>query len=118
MFFFRTVFWLSLVVLVLPTDQQQQAKLYATVSSAAHQAATFCDRNKNLCAKGAEHWATFRSKLEFGARMAIDVATERMQGPAAGPERPAGASLKPAVGTLTPDDLGPGWRGRTTRSGA
>ncbi len=116
MFFFRSVFWLSLVVLVLPTDQQQQAKLYATVSNAAHQVATFCDRNKDLCTKGAEHWVTFRTKLEFGARMAIDVATERMQAPQA--ERPAASGMKPAGGTLTPDDLGPGWRQRQTRSGA
>jgi len=114
MFLFRTVFWLSLVVLVLPTDSQQQAKLYATVSTAAHQAATFCDRNQDMCAKGAAHWATFRSKLEFGARMAMDIATERMQGEAR--ERPSGA-VKPVSGTLTPHDLGPAWRGPTTRTG-
>lgn len=115
MFLFRTVFWLSLVVLVLPTDAQQQAKLYATVSTAAHQAATFCDRNKDVCAKGAEYWAVFRTKLEFGARMAFDVASERMQGQAA--ERPAAPAFKPTSGTLTPDDMAGAWRGRSTRSG-
>lgn len=115
MFLFRTVFWLSLVVLVLPTDAQQQAKLYQSVSAAAHQAATFCDRNREICAKGAEHWATFRSKLEFGARMAMDIASERLQGD--GAARPGGAPVKPVSGTLTPHDLGPAWRGVTTRTG-
>ena len=115
MFIFRTVFWLALVVLVLPTDAQQQAKLYANVSAAAHQAATFCDRNKELCAKGAEHWATFRSKLEFGVRMAFDVASERLQ--AQSGDRAGPAAVKPTSGTLTPDDMAGTWRGRATRSG-
>lgn len=115
MFLFRTVFWLSLVVLVLPTDAQQQARLYSSVAHAAHQTATVCDRHAALCAKGAEFWVTFRTKLEFGARMVVDIATERLQ--AQQPESPAGA-VKPARGTLTPDDLAPQWRGRPVRQGA
>lgn len=101
MFLIRTAFWLSLVVLILPTDARQQERLYTTASNAAHQAATFCDRNRELCDKGAEHWATFRRKLEFGTRMVYDIANERMAG-------------KPAVQptSLTPEDLQPAWRGR------
>ena len=110
MFLFRTVFWLSLVVLVLPTDAQQQARLYNTASEAAHHAATFCHRNAATCAKSAELWAAFRQKLEFGARMAVDIATERMN---------AQPAVQPVSGTLSPSDLAPAWRGpKPTRSGA
>lgn len=115
MFIFRTVFWLSLVVLVLPTDAEQQARLYANVSHAAHQTATFCDRHQDVCARGAEYWATFRTKLEFGARMAMDIASERLNGQS--PVKPASAT-KPVRGTLTPEDLAPQWRGRLPRQGA
>ena len=70
----RTAFWLSLVVLLLPTDAQQQEKLYKTASDAASQAATFCDRNGKICSKGSEYWGTFQRKLEFGSRLAVDLA--------------------------------------------
>jgi Family of unknown function (DUF5330) len=116
MFLFRTAFWLGVVVLVLPTDAQQQEKVYKSVSNAAHQAATFCDRNPTVCQRGAEAWTTFKQKLEFGVRVAMDVATERMQGKE---ERPPSArsSLQPATSTLTPADIAPAWRGKA-RQGA
>ncbi len=115
MFIIRTAFWLSLVVLLLPTDAQQQQKLYANVSYVAHRAATFCDRNQELCATGARHWATFQRKLEFGARMAVDLASERMLG---AKERPAVTALPTAGDTLTPADLQPAFRRSEGRTGA
>ena len=109
MFLIRTGFWLSLVVLLLPTDARQQAKLYTAASEAVGQVATYCERNRDICAKGNEHWATFRQKLEFGTRLAIDLATERM-GAQAGPQ--------PASSTLSPADMTPAWRARPARTGA
>ena len=110
MFLFRTAFWLGIIVLVLPTDAQQQERVYRSVSNAAHQAATFCDRNQVACQRGSEAWATFKQKLEFGVRVAMDVATERMQAkdqslaPARNPMQP--------TSTLTPADMAPAWRGK------
>lgn len=121
MFLIRTVFWLALVVMILPSDAQQQEKLVKTVSTAAHQAATFCDRNGAICDRGAEFWATFRQKLEFGTRMAIEIASERMQAqpqPASVQTRPMRATVQQAVGTLTPEDKAPAWRGVKQRTGA
>lgn len=115
MFLIRTAFWLSLVVLLLPTDARQQAKLYAAASDAATQAATFCDRNKGVCDKGSQYWAVFQTKLEFGTRMAMDLAAERVFGRSSKPEAVA------AGHTLTPADMAPSWRApvRTlARSGA
>lgn len=109
MFLVRTAFWLSIVVLLLPSDAQQQAKLYSNASNAVAYAATYCDRNATVCSQGSQLWAAFKTKLEFGARLAFDVASERVLGPTSKPQT---AGVAPAGGTLTPADLSVPWRGR------
>lgn len=94
MFLIRTAFWLSLVVLLLPTDPQKQAKLYSTASGAVQHVATFCDRNRSVCDQGAKFWSVFQAKLEFGSRMALDIASERLFGSA---PRQGAAVVSPTV---------------------
>lgn len=110
MFLIRTAFWLSLVVLLLPSDAQQQAKLYHTASDAVSHAATFCDRNRSVCTEGSKYWAAFQTKLEFGAKLALDLASERLLGQ--GTRQATVSPLTPAAGTLTPADMSAPWRGR------
>jgi hypothetical protein len=126
MFFIRVAFWLGLVVLLLPTDQHQQARLYDTAVATVERATTFCDRNANACAAAGELWATFLRKAEFGARMAVDLATSGGRKDEAAPQRiePANARGQPEPrphpatrGTLTPSDLAPAWRGQVQRTG-
>ena len=107
MFLIRWAFWIGLIVLVLPTDAAQQERLYHTASTTVHRAATFCERNGEVCAKGGEYWAVFRQKLEFGARMAIDLASERISAS----QRPAAGQTAQPGGSLTPADRTPAWRG-------
>lgn len=111
----RTAFCLSVIVLLLPADAKQQARLYEATSNYARQAATFCERNADTCAKGAEYWAQFRAKMEFGVRLAVDVVSEHMAGASAAtpaaPPAAASPARAPARGTLTQDDLAPAWRG-------
>ncbi len=73
MFFIKLAFWLGVIVLLMPTDAQQQARLYTTATAAVERATTFCDRNATTCAKAAETWATFLKKAEFGARLVGDL---------------------------------------------
>jgi hypothetical protein len=119
MFLIRTAFWVGLVVLVLPTDREQQARLYTAAVDSARHAATYCDRNQATCHQAGEYWAVFQKKLEFGARLAFDLASERMSGASSAP-RAAEAPVpqEPSRSTLTPADLQPAWRGKTTRTGA
>src|SRR5262245_21299697 len=128
MFLFRIVFWLGLAVLLLPTEEHQQARLYETAATSVERIATFCDRNPKTCAAGAELWSTFLKKAEFASRVAIDLISARGQraeglGPSSSP-RPAGAvAADPRPGpaprnTLTRDDLGPAWRAPPPRAGA
>lgn len=123
MFLIRIAFWVALIALLLPTDLRQQEKLMAAVSETARRAATFCERNATACERGAQYWAVFKQKVEFGARLAYDIASERMSSKAAAVD-PAPAPVAPAArtertrGTLTPADLAPEWRAKPTKGGA
>jgi hypothetical protein len=111
----KSAFWLGLVVLILPTDQQQQAKLMNTASAAVERATTFCDRNASTCVMGAQVWATFVKKAEFGIHMAMDLINkrgERREGEFSGPIRVQTPPVTPQRGTLKPGDLQPAWRGQ------
>ena len=121
MFLIRATFWVCVIVLLLPADERQQARLYDSAAAAVARVATFCDRNPKFCAYGAELWAGFVKKAEFGARLAFDlVAGHKEEGGAAGAEPTHARGAKqppsngPVRGTLTPSDLTPAWRGQAT----
>ena len=128
MFLFRIIFWLGLAVLLLPTEENQQARLHETASATVERIATFCDRNPKTCAAGAEFWSTFVKKAEFGARIAADLITSRgqrsegtAQTSAPRPNGAVAAEPRPTPAprnTLTRDDQGPTWRAPPPRAGA
>lgn len=122
---FRWVVFASLIVLMLPTDEKQQARLYQSVAAGAHWTATFCDRNAATCKSAGEFWGTFKKKADFAARMVADVVTDRLtrsQAPAATASQGSGQGAlqapSPASGTLSADDLRPVWRANAGRPGA
>ncbi len=110
MFLIRTAFWLAIVVLLLPTDAQQQAKLKTTAANAVTYASTYCDRNPATCDQGAQYWALFRRKLDFGAQLALDLAKDHFLPGTGETSRPVKFE-QPERG-LRPSDLDPTWRGR------
>ena len=128
MFLIRAAFWIGLVVLLLPTDANQQARLYGAAAATVERVTTFCDRNAQACTAGAEFWATFVKKAEFGARIAVDLVSSggRKEGevvptpvrvePEAPRARPEPRVHPSARGTLSPADLTPAWRGREQRA--
>ena len=71
----KLAFWIGLVVLLLPSDEAQQAKIYQNASYAIERATTFCDRNARTCDTASSVWAVFLKKLEIAARMGYDLAT-------------------------------------------
>ncbi len=73
MFLIRTAFWIGLVVLLLPTDQQQQEHLAGFARQKIVWAMTFCDREPVSCERAGEVWALFLTKAEFGAKLAIEL---------------------------------------------
>lgn len=117
MFFIRLAFWLGVIVMLLPTDQQQQARVYNTAVSAVERASTFCDRNARTCELGAQAWASFLKKAEFGVRLLGDLITSGARSNEPEPSTPPlrqKAGLSDTVGTrgtLSAADLQPAWRG-------
>ena len=105
---------------LLPSDKEQQQRLYERAGSTAEWVVTFCDRNTATCAKGAELWSQFVAKAEFGAKLAYDMIREREASSLASTNlnldeskgRVAPALLERESGTLTPVDKVPDWRGK------
>ena len=118
MFLFRLVFWAAVVVLLLPSDEQQQARLYGAATSAFERATTFCDRNAETCATASEAWSSLRKKAEFGYRLARDLANRRQGVDEASAAPPSGIGKADYRGNLSPMDLQPAWRGPGARTGA
>ena len=120
MLFIRTTLLLGLGVLILPTDQASQARVYDSAKSAVRWTTTFCERNPGACAQGQQAWGVFVKKAEFGLKMTLDLINERGQRSAvtapAQPTQPAQAAPK-RPGTLSLQDLAPDWRGRPARTG-
>ena len=69
MFVIRTIFWLIILVLLLPTNAQQQSEIYGTAQAAVKDVSGFCERNPSVCATGKEAFAMFMQKARFGAEM-------------------------------------------------
>src|SRR5262245_1493138 len=69
LFLIRTAFWLMIIVLLLPTDEQQRSEVYGTAQAAVQDVATFCDRNPETCVRGKDAFGVLVQKAQFGARM-------------------------------------------------
>lgn len=121
-------------IALLPSDKEQQQRLYERAGSTAEWVVTFCDRNATVCSKSAELWTQFVAKAQFGAQLAFEMAKEhyansggmnaaslkldddKSDGKGSGHVAPA--VLERDSGTLTPLDRQPDWRGKQmNRSG-
>jgi len=123
MFLIRTAFWLMIIVLLLPTDGQQQSKVYGTAEAAVKDVATFCDRNPETCTTGRDAFQVLVHKAEFGARMLMGFIKEQTGGgeaayfdgsaaPAAvNGVAPASWENDPSQDTLRPEDREAAWGG-------
>ncbi len=77
MFLIRTAFWLMIIILLLPTDGQQQSKVYGTAEATVKDVVTFCDRNPDTCTTGRDAFEVLVHKAEFGARMLMGFIKEQ-----------------------------------------
>jgi Family of unknown function (DUF5330) len=101
MFLIRTVFWLIILVLLLPTNAQQQSEVYGTAQAAVRDVRGFCERNPSVCATGKDAFAVFVQKARFGAEMLMGFAM-RQAGFAAHDAGLAGASDPDDAGNAAP----------------
>ena len=124
MFLIRTAFWLSVVVLVLPTPQSMKVpdsnigttQAVSAASAAVSDMGQFCARQPDACKIGSQALTQFGYKAQASAKWVYEFLTDKL-GPAqtgsvaAEPARTAPAEIEPAArGTLTQADTAPVWR--------
>ena len=121
-FLLKAAFWLSIVVMLLPSGEKSAPapQVGATEAVSAAGAAVsdmrqFCARQPEACAVGSQAATAFGQKAQAGAKMLYEFLNDR------GPNETASVSGKPTGAaqrsqhTLTPDDLVPAWRGPEPR---
>jgi hypothetical protein len=108
-----------IIVLLLPTDEQQRSEVYGTAQAAVHDVATFCDRNPETCARGKDAFGVLVQKAEFGARMLMDLINGKDDTGGVGqPDAEMPSLFAPArfdesasQDTLNPEDREEAWSG-------
>jgi Family of unknown function (DUF5330) len=121
MFLIKTAFWLTILLLLVPTDGQQNNQIYGTAEAAVKDLAAFCDRNPETCVNGKNVFAMLIQKAEFGARTVMDFVegrTETADALPSIPEAPGTMPLQPAIwdmgesqDTLSAEDRETAWGG-------
>lgn len=123
-FLIRSAFWLSVVVVLLPTPDSMktpETKVGATEAVTAAAAAVsdmrgFCQRQPEACEVGSNALTAFGYKAQASAKWVYDFLTEKMSndrtasGPAPVKQVPAVDMGPPSQNTLTPADTAPAWR--------
>jgi hypothetical protein len=124
MFLLRTTFWLSVVILLLPTPESMKVPESAVGTTQAVSAASaavsdmgqFCARQPDACKVGSQALTQFGYKAQASAKWVYDFLTEKV-----GPAQTGSAAAEPARATtpadeagsrntLTPSDTAPVWR--------
>jgi hypothetical protein len=104
MFLVRTAFWLMILVLLLPTDEQQQSQVYGTAHAAVKDVSGFCQRNPGVCEKGKDAFDVFVHKAQFGAQILMGFVKEQTGvGTEATPSDAAAPAPAPDVTPQTED---------------
>ncbi len=135
-FLLRMAFWLSIVLILLPSGSAQRDSSATQVgASDAISAASatvgdlrqFCTRQPDACTVGSQVATTIGYRAQAGAKMLYDFLTEALAPHATG-SLTSGTSQRGSTGkaalekasqdTLTPADLAPVWRGPSARKDA
>ncbi len=107
---------LAIAITLIPADPQDRGHLYSKANDGVVWAATFCDRNKTACVKGAELRDAFVEKAAFAASSAYDIAIVHLSGANDYQNldymQTRQRQQRPAMGTLTGHDRQARWRGR------
>ena len=117
-FLIRVAFWLSVVIILLPTGSQRSTPTIETseavsaASAAVSDMRQFCARQPDACSIGSQAAVAFGYKAQAGAKMLYDFLTEALApaetGSVSSGKREASAKSQD---TLQPADLTPAWRG-------
>ena len=128
-FLLKLAFWLTIVILLLPSDRSQQGAPAPQVGTSEAVSASgavvadmrqFCVRQPDACAVGSQALVQFGYKAQAGAKMLYEFINDKLgHEPAREPVGSlAAGARKPSQNTLTPADLALPWRGPQPRRDA
>lgn len=122
-FLIRVAFWLSIVVILLPTGKTEPSatgpgavEALSAASAAVSDMRGFCERQPAACEAGSKAASAFGEKAQATAKMLFEYLTEpkgEAAAPAPRPLDPTTVGGKPSQNTLTAADRLPAWRGPT-----
>jgi hypothetical protein len=119
-FLLRVAFWLTVVLVLLPSAGSQpnaKSNIGATEAMMAAGAAVsdmsgFCDRQPNACAVGAQAATALGHRAQSGAKMVYDFFSEHsMRGDPTAVTNGTGRKWPVSQDTLLASDLEPAWQG-------
>lgn len=126
-FLIRMAFWLSVVLVLLPSGGAKQTAAAPSAEIGAVEAVSaasatvgdmrqFCTRQPEACALGSQAAVAFGQRAQAGAKMVYELINERTTPRETGSiatkgAKPAVTLARPSQNTLTPADLAPAWRG-------
>ena len=126
-FLIRAAFWLSIVIILLPTNSQQNksaptietAEAVSAASAAVSDMKKFCARQPDACTVGSQAAVAFGYKAQASAKMLYDFLTDALAPAETGSVTPVSTSRRhvdaKSKDTLRPADLAPAWRGPMPR---
>jgi hypothetical protein len=130
-FLFRIMFWLTVVLVLLPSGgSQTQSNVHLSAGDAMSaakatvtDARSFCDRQPEACAIGSQAAVAIGHRAQAGAKMVYQYLNEHLGTDDDGANAGTGKSTAPAAGrtprdTLAPADLAAAWRGPRPRKEA
>src|SRR5438105_3038680 len=123
-FLFRVAFWLSIVVILLPTPPAEQkpgeprigtSEALSAASATYADMKQFCVRQPDACTVGSQALTQFAQKAQAGAKMLYEFLSEKV-GRDHTASVPEGAPTRSGPqNTLTSSDIAAGWRGPPLR---
>jgi hypothetical protein len=119
-FLLRVAFWLTIVLVLLPSGGSQpnaKSTVGATdalvaASAAVSDMSNFCDRQPNACVVGSQAAAALGQRAQAGAKMVYDFLSEHSgRGDPTGVTNGLGQNWPVSQDTLLASDLEPTWQG-------
>ena len=117
-FLLRVAFWLSIVLVLLPSGAYQQktevpvigpAEAVTAAAAAVSDMSGFCERQPDACQVGGQAAVAFGQRAQAGARYLFDLLNDSMAPTETG-SIPRSGKLPQSQNTLMPTDMTPEWR--------
>jgi hypothetical protein len=120
-FLIRTAFWLSIVIMLLPTPESAKvpeagigaAQAVSAASATVSDMGQFCSRQPDACQVGSQAITHFGHKAQASAKWLYEKLTSKGSEQTGSPASPAKAVAESdsSQNTLTSADTTPSWRG-------